>query len=178
MSGNDWQENVGVWLAIVTGIVTGMGTVFAMWREWQQFRQNQVVRLTNAAIVAVRRTEASIVRPLLMVRMTEAVNRFVHDHEGMDPNRFRSLLFSELYTVLRLSEDEKKLAKQTAENHLLALLRTMPSPPLRVKSDAQLKRNLHAVAEEVETAYSARPRPGVELLMQMAQFCGNALVTN
>jgi hypothetical protein len=29
-----------------------------------------------------------------------------------------------------LSEDEKKLAKQTAENHLLALLRTMPSPPL------------------------------------------------
>ena len=170
---SNWEQSIGVWLAIATGVVTGLGTMFAIWREWQKFRQNQVARLNSAAIVAVRRTEAAVVRPLLTLRMMDAVNRFVQELPQTEQNRFRSLLFCELYSLLRLSEEEKGLAKKTATNHLVDLLRSMPCPPIQLKTDTQLKRHWHAIKEEIETAYSARPRSGVELLRQMANFCGS-----
>ena len=169
---SSWEESIGVWLAICTGIVTGLGATFGFWREWENYRQNQVQRLSNAALVAVRRTEAGVVRPLLTARMTDIVNRFVVEHERTDTLRFKTLLFSELYASLRLSEAEKRLARTTATNHLIDLLRTMPSPPLCVKTDKQLNAKLHSVHEQVETAYSVRPRAGMELMNQLGQFLG------
>ena len=172
MSTSGWEESVGVWLAIATGVVTGLGTSFAIWREWQAYRQNQVTRLGSAATVAVRRTEAAVVRPLLSERMSTIVARFVQEHQGLGHTHFRTLLFCDLYDSLRLSETEKELAKKTAVNHLVDLLRAMPSPPIRIKTDGQLKKHWHAITEQVETAYSLRPRPAAELLGQMAQFSG------
>jgi hypothetical protein len=109
---SNWEQSIGVWLAIATGVVTGLGTMFAIWREWQQFRQNQVARLNSAAIVAVRRTEAAVVRPLLTLRMMDAVNRFVQEHPQTEQNRFRFLLFCEWYSLLRLSEEKRGWLKK------------------------------------------------------------------
>ena len=176
MASTDYS-NIGYWLAIATGIVTGFGTVYGLWREWQMFRQNQVTRLVNAANIAVRRTEASVVRPILSERMADTIVSFVSSHPDCDPIRFRTLLFRDLYRSMKLNADEKEIAKRTACNHLISLLQGMPTPPLRVKKDSQIKKNLPVIEEQVETAYGLRLRPSLDLMQQLASFSGATLHT-
>ena len=164
--------NIGVWLGVMTGMVTGLGAAFAMWREWQTYRQNQITRLSNAAITAVRRTEANVVRPLLAERMSETIEKFITLHKQEDSVRFRVLLFSELYRHMRLTEDEKQVARATAVNHLIEILRGMPSPPLRIVTEDQLNKQIRNIQEQIENAYSSRPRPTIDLLQHLGTFVG------
>ena len=164
--------NIGVWLGVMTGMVTGLGAAFAMWREWQTYRQNQITRLSNAAITAVRRTEANVVRPLLAERMSETIEKFITLHKQEDSVRFRVLLFSELYRHMRLTEDEKQVARATAINHLIEILRGMPSPPLRIVTEDQLNKQIRNIQEQIENAYSSRPRPTIDLLQHIGTFVG------
>ena len=169
---------VAVWFGIATGIVTALATVYGVWREWQTRRQQQATRLATAAASAVRRTEATIVRPLLTERMGDTISVFVQQHPLEDPTRFRTLLFRHLQQSMQLSEEEKLLAKQTAVNILITTLQGMPSAPLRVKSDDDINKNLKKIQEAVETAYGIRPRPTVEMLNNLATFCGGTVVVS
>ena len=173
MAAADWMGPVGVWVAVGTGIVTGLAALFGLYREWWTFRQRQADRLLDAATVAVRRAEATIVRPLLRQRLTEALGRAVEDYRHLDALRFRVLLFRDLQCALYLTDGEKRLANDTAVNLLVAQLRAMPSPPLRVDSDRDTARANRRLRELVETTYSLRRRPNVDMLQQLAYFCGN-----
>ena len=166
------EDSVVIWFGIGTGIVTGVATLYGLWREWQQYRLNQVTRLATAAQTAVRRTESSIVRPLLSERMANTVSEFVQLHPSQDAIRFRMLLFRDLHRTMRLSEDEKQLAKSTATNHLISILQEMPSPPLHVHTETEIKKNIQKVQECIETAYGLRPRATLELMQQLALFSG------
>ena len=167
---------LAVWFGIATGIVTILGTLYGIWREWQIRRQQQATRLATAAASAVRRAEATVVRPLLTDRMGDTISLFVQQHPSEDPTRFRTLLFRHLQQSMQLSEEEKLLAKQTAVNILITTLQGMPSAPVRVKSDDDINKNMKKINEAVETAYGLRPRPTVEMLNNLATFCGGATV--
>ena len=98
------DDSIGYWIAIATSIVTCFAAIYGVWREWQSFRQNQIVRLCAAATVAVRRTDAALVRPALSTRMADTINGFMasgHAHE--EPTRFRTLLFRDLIQSMRLT---------------------------------------------------------------------------
>jgi hypothetical protein len=166
------DDSVAVWVAIGTGVVTGMGALYGLYREWQMFRQQQATRLTNAATTAVRRTESSIVRPLLSNRMADTIGVFVKRHGAEDALRFRTLLFRDLHRNMRLTEVEKTIAKTTATNQLISILQGMPSSPLHVQTERQISKNIAKVQEAIETAYGLRPRATVELLQQLAHFSG------
>lgn len=166
------SDEWAVWIAVAAGIVTGFATAYGMYREWQTYRQNQTQRLTNAAAVAVRRAEANVVRPLLRDRMAATVKRFVELTTTTDERSFRTLLFCELHTGMRLTEEEKRLAHVTATNHLIDILRSVPAPPLRVHNDRQVSKHNGLLQELVENAYSQRMRPSVDLLQQLALFTG------
>jgi hypothetical protein len=169
-----WTDTVGVWIAIATGIVTVMAAAYGMYREWQAYRQNQSQRLSSAAAVAVRRSEAAVVRPLLGARLVDGIASFVTQHPNLDPLRFRTLLYADLQRCVRLTEEEKHVARETAVNNLIGLLRVMPAPPLRVHTDDQVRRQRGRLGELVETAYSMRVRPSGDMIQGLGTFCGGA----
>lgn len=172
----NWGTTLGVWVAVSTGIVTALGALYGVYREWQAYRQNQVQRLANAAMVAVRRAEANLVRPLLRERMTDTIQRFATRPaprgDGLNEVTFRVLLFCELHDGMRLTDAEKKQAHTVATNHLIAALRAMPSPPVHVYTDSQVTKHSGLLQELVENAYSTRIRPNTDLLQQLALFIG------
>ena len=110
--------------------------------------------------------------------MGDAISLFVQQHPSEDPTRFRILLFRHLQLSMQLSEEEKLLAKQTAVNILITTLQGMPSAPVRVTSDDDITKNLKTINEAVETAYGLRPRPTVEMLNNLATFCGGSVVVS
>ena len=172
------ENSVAVWFGIGTGIITAVATLYGIWREWQTRRQLQATRLATAASSAVRRTEATIVRPLLTERMGDTISVFVQQHPSEDPTGFRILLFRHLQLSMQLSEEERLLAKQAAVNILITTLQGMPSAPVRVTSDDDITKNLKTINEAVETAYGLRPRPTVEMLNNLATFCGGSVVVS
>ena len=177
-STDNWGATFGIWVAVSAGIVTAVATLYGIYREWQAYRQNQTVRLSNAAMVAVRRAEANVVRPLLRDRMAATVQRVLEttsrcvDETPSDSARFRARLFCELHSGMRLTEAEKRTAHTTATNNLIAALRVMPSPPLRVDTDEQVTKHDGLLQELAENAYSTRLRPSVDLLQQLSLFIG------
>ena len=178
-----------MWLAILTGVITALATLYGLWREWQAYRQNQALRLSNAAMVAVRRTEASLVRPRLGERLADTVQRFTLTNASnpLGPVPYRALLFGELQRNMRLPEEDKRLAKTTATNHLItsikapmisvavlcAILQGLPSPPLRLYTDDQINQHIHTLHEQIENAYGLRLRPSLDLVQQLVYFCGS-----
>ena len=94
--------------------------------------------MATAAAVAVRQAEALEVRPRLTERLASVTSQFVGANAHENSLHFRTLLFCELVQRVRLSPDEKGIVKATAVNTLISQLRSMPSPPLRVYSDAQM----------------------------------------
>jgi hypothetical protein len=166
-----WADTVGVWIAIATGIVSVMAAVYGLYREWQTYRQNQSQRLSSAAAVAVRRAEAAVVRPLLGARLVDGIGTFVARHPDLDPIRFRTLLYADLQRCVRLTDEEKHLARETAVNNLIGLLRAMPSPPLCLHTDGQVTRHRGRLSELVETAYSLRARPSGDMIHGLGSFC-------
>jgi hypothetical protein len=166
--------DVGIWIAVATGIVSVMAALYSLYREWQAWRQNQAQRLSAAAAVAVRRAEAGVVRPLLGARLVDGIAAFVARHPDLDALRFRTLLYADLQRCVRLTDDEKHVARETAVNNLIGLLRAMPSPPLRLHSDGQVARQRGRLSELVETAYSARARPSGDMIEGLGTFCGRS----
>ena len=90
-------DDIGIWVAVVTGIVTGLGAIYGLWREWQSYRQNQTQRLSNAATVAVRRAEASIMRPLLGERLIDTIKTFVTKYPSLNAIHFCALLLDSIF---------------------------------------------------------------------------------
>ena len=111
---------------------------------------------------------------LLRQRLADTLGRSIDEHRQLDAVRFRALLFRDLQCSLCLTEEEKKLAHDTAINLLFGLLRSMPDPPVRVDSDRQSARANKHLREVVETAYSLRLRPSADMLQQLAYFCGGS----
>ena len=221
----DMSDDVGYWIAVITGIVTCFVTLYGMWREWQAFRQNQTNRLSTAATVAVRRTDAAYVRPLLTGRMSDTINAFLPSHPGEDALRFRTLLFRNLVLSMQLTSRSgvvpppvarrTKNASQSERPPTISFIccnpfacipkgngPSIPSPPIRVRSDAEIHRNMQKLEEQIETAYksgcTARfvhsatacdpdgqsvplpvgpRRSSLELIQQLSQFSGNVVAS-
>lgn len=104
---------------------------YTTFRAVETRRVERQARLAQAAVVAVRRTEAGFVRPLLRDRMAEAVASYLARRAGEPPLHLRLQLFSELQRAVALTDEEKRVAHTVAVNHLVTLLRSMPSAPLR-----------------------------------------------
>lgn len=166
-----WEDSAAIWIGVLTAVVTVLGSLYTIYREWQQWRQNQARRLDDAATVAVRRTEASFVRPRLTDRLGHALTTFVATHPTDDPVRFRTLLFAELNRRVRLTEDEKTEARETGVRNLVSAMRTAPSPPLKVFTAEQVQEHRGRLLELVENAYGLRPRASADLIRQLANFC-------
>ena len=165
------EQTAGVWIAILVGAVTALGTLYGIYHTWQQWRQDRVHRLSQAALLAVRRTEATFVRPILRERLRTAVLDFLIQHPDHAVDlRMRMLLFCELQRSVGLTEEEKRTAHTTAVNHLVTILRTVPAPPLHVHSDANVRRHNGRLGEQIENAYSVRPRPSATLIEQLGRF--------
>ena len=165
-------DAVGVWIAIVAVGITSMGTAYGVYREWQQRRMNQVTRLNEVANIAVRRTEASVVKPILLGRLLLTLEQFTSAHsQETDHLQFRAQLFGELHRAVRLTADEKMHARLNAKNHLVGLLKTMPNPPLVVHSEKQELQHEGRMMELIETAYGLRVRPSTDLMQQLSMFC-------
>ena len=101
-----------------------------------------------------------------------------------DAVRFRTLLFAHLHRRVRLTSDEKHIAKQTAINDLITLLRSIPNPPVHVKTDGQVRKQEGRLTEQIETAYTLRmrpsqaggqPAPSFDLMQSLATFIGGTL---
>lgn len=165
------EQSAGIWVAVITAMVTTLATLYALYREWQRRRQERVERLAKLAMLAVRRTESAYVRPLLCARIWTCLDRFVHER-CVDPLRLRLRLFCEMQQTVGLTDDEKRIAQTTAINHLVALLRSTPSPPLHAHTDEDVALHEPHLREQVETAYSLRPRLAGVLVRQAGQFAG------
>jgi hypothetical protein len=171
------SDTVGIWIAIGAGVVATMGSCYGIYREWQQRRLNQITRLNDAATMAVRRTEAEFVRPILSERLSKTVQQFttLYSPES-DHLRFRALLFADLHGKVRLSVDEKAHAKLTATNHFIRILKSMPNPPIALHTARDEAQKNGTLIELIELAYGLRPRPSTELTQQLALFCGTDIM--
>lgn len=170
------SDVIGVWIAIGAGMVTAMGSCYGIYREWQQRRLNQITRLNDAAGMAVRRTEAAFVRPILADRLSHTVQDFTMMHAlESDHLRFRALLFAELHGKVRLTVAEKAHAKLTATTTLVGLLKGMPNPPIVLHTEKDEAQQHGRLTELVEMAYGLRTRPSTDLTLQLALFCGGGL---
>lgn len=86
--------------------------------------------------------------------------------------RTRFMLFCELQRTVRLTDEEKRTAQNLAIDQLVALLRTLPSPPIHVYSHRQAERHRGRLLEQVEAAHSLQPRLNGILIQQAGQFAG------
>lgn len=176
------EQSAGLWIAVLSAAVTILATVYAMHRTWQQRRQDRVQRLAQAATLAVRRTESAYVRPILCEKLRHCLVDFVHSrgftsvHAEWDSGT-RFLLYCQLQETVRLTDEEKHIAQTLAVNQLVALLRSLPSPPLRVHTDRQVTRNEGRLREQIELAYSLRPRLSGAMIEQVGEFAAAAPVT-
>lgn len=169
------SDAVGIWIVIATGVVAIMGSLYGLYKEWQQRRINQTVRLNDAAMLAVRNAEASFVRPLLTNRLAETLKQFTTEHiDDPDHLHFRALLFVELHRGVQISKDEKAHAKLLATNVFISIMKCMPNPPIKIHTDADEIQHAGRISEVLELAYSLRTRPSVDLMQQVAVFCSGA----
>lgn len=152
-----WEDTVTIWVAIFTGVITCLATLYAALRAAQQWRQDKARRLADAAGVAVRWTEArfgsvtekknrpaspQVVRPILKQRLSETILATLPpttprrggtvDDAVLDPLHYRMHLYAVLQESVGLTDDEKRLARRTAVDHLVGLLRAMPRARLSV----------------------------------------------
>ena len=85
----------------------------------------------------------------------------------------RLTLFCRLQHEVGLTAEAKTPARSMAFNHLVAMLRDIRPPVLRVKTDEDLKRYTPRLLGEIEAAYSASPRPSAELIQGLGHFLGS-----
>lgn len=168
----DVAASATIWLAVLGSILTAVGTMYGMVRTYLEWRLDKARRLNDAAAIAVRRTEAAFVRPLLKERMLEVLQSVppVSSSTG-SVIEYRSRLFCALQRCVGLRCDEKKKAQEDAVRFLVEHLRAMPSPPLRLKTDRDVARYHGRLRELVELAYNLRPRPSADMIRGVGEFC-------
>ena len=166
-----WQDVATLCVAVFLGALTTVTTVYALWRTVQDRRVARRQRILDAATVAVRWTEATMVRPLLTQRLVGAVNATRRDHHSgtrpPDPLIFRLHLYGALLETVALTADEKQAAFRGAERHLRDLIRTMAHPPIRLAS----ARAAVILRDAIEVACNLRPPLAVELIHGLGAFC-------
>jgi hypothetical protein len=178
------EDTIGItiWLAIMTGCITFLGTSYGLYLTVSQHRIETAVRLHEAAAIAVRRAEAAVVRPLLRDRMLTMIEETTggatsggQGGGGGSVVRARMLLFAALQRRLVLSASEKQDAHQYAVGDLVTQLRRNPNPPLRVKTSADLDRHAVRLSELVENAFNLRPRLSTEMIRALGDFSSPAV---
>ena len=168
-------------MAIVVGVM-GMGlSLVGAYHAWRERRVARAKRLTDAAAIAVRRVEATYVRPILQQRLEAAVHAWrrevpIAPADGGGSSRddrawWRMCLFCRLQREVRLNADEKTEARRRGVDGLVTTLRDMPSPPLRVHTERQRRRAAGTLAEQIEGAFQLRPRASTTLITEFNAFC-------
>lgn len=175
------QTDITAWLAVLTGVLTITGTLYGYLSNLKHRRIDRSRRLNEAAAVAVRRTEGSLIRPMLRTRLHETVVEHASAMTRMrgpgigdfpdDPLLVRMQLFVSLQRRMALTETEKNEAHRTAVSNLVAHLRLSPHSPISIKTTKDLERNSVRLSELIENAYNLRPRPGGEMIRSLAEFC-------
>lgn len=159
---------IGAWVAIITGAVGIVVAVYGAYQAWQGRRLERAARLNDAASVAVRKVEAVYARPIMQGRLDAVVRRWSHANET---DADRMLLFCDLQREVRLDSVEKAEAQRRSVENLVDALRVMPSPPLRVRTAADVQRHEGRLCEVIEGAYQLRPRLSASVIREFAQFC-------
>lgn len=165
-------DSIGAWIAISSSILAGALALYGVWQAWQQNRLSQSKRLSTAATVAVRRTEAVYVRPTLLLKFTNTLERWM-GRGSASPSLTeieRMHLYCELCREVKLTGEEKQQANTMAITTLREALATMVSTPM-VISDPIRPREQHRLAELVEEAYQLRPRVSASVVHEFNQFC-------
>jgi hypothetical protein len=172
----DVTSSIAVWLAVLSGVVTILGTLYGLFLAVTQRRMDMNARLNDAALIAVRRSEAAVVRPLLRERLlavvdaTETTTNNTSMSSGIDSWQRRARTFAALQRSMSLTEVEKHMAHEYALNNLVSYLRRTPNPPLRVQTQSELNRHAVRLSELIENAYNLRPRLGTELIHALGEF--------
>ena len=171
MSGGGWESSATVCMAVLTGTLTLVVSAYGLWRTVRDRRVRRLERLLQAANVAVRQTDASVVRPLLRERLMEAVDHAAAHYGHLDPLHYRLHLLVTMQRTIGLTPDQKRTALDHAVERLVALVRLLPNPPLRLPDDAAVARHRGRLEELVEVAYNLRPRPAGDIVATVGQFC-------
>lgn len=168
----DVAGSLVVWLAILSGILTILGTTYGLFLAVTQRRMDTNNRLNEAALISVRRAEAAIVRPILRERLLSVIEADSDDLSPvmLDAWQRRARTFAALQRSMSLSDTEKHTAHRYAINNLVSHLRRTPNPPLRVQTQGELNRHAVRLSELVENAYNLRPRLGAELIRSLGEF--------
>lgn len=169
-----WVEALTIALPILTGLVGIVVSVYGMMRARREARVAGWSRLLDVAGVAIRQSEAQVVRPILRDRMVEAMHlSLARRRDFPDPLHYRIHLLATLEGHIGLSREEKERAFTTALQYLVALLRTMPKPPLDVTTDADVAQHRGELVHVIEVAYNSRPRATGERIRVIGEFCHN-----
>ena len=185
------STSVGAWVAIIVGVL-GLGlSVAGAYHAWRERRLARAKRLADTAAMAVRRVEATYVRPILQDRLEAAVGAWQREMQtttgsaevGIEGRAWwRMRLFCRLQREVRLNATEKTEAQRRGVENLLTALRGMPAPPLRVHTERQVQAASGALAEQVEGAFQLRPRASTTLIGEFNTFCpaqvGGAVVSS
>lgn len=168
----DVTGSVVVWLAVLSGILTMLGTAYGLFLAVTQRRMDTNNRLNEAALIAVRRAEAAVVRPLLRERLLAIVEADgdPSTHPTLNAWQRRARTFAALQRSMTLTDAEKHTAHRYAVNNLVSHLRRIPNPPLCVETQQELNRHAVRLSELVENAYNIRPRLGAELIRALGEF--------
>ena len=193
------STSVGAWVAIIVGVLGLVLSVAGAYHAWRERRLARAKRLADTAAMAVRRVEATYVRPILQERLEAAVGAWQQEMQragstvvvvggegGMagcvegpsmtvTPDArgawWRMRLFCRLQREVRLNAAEKTEAQRRGVEGLLTALRGMPSPPLRVNTDRRVQSAAGALAEQIEGAFQLRPRASTTLIGEFNAFC-------
>lgn len=168
---------VTIWLSVLTGAATVVGTLYGVFMSQKQRHRDGEQRMRVLADIAVRRTEAAFVRPIIRQRMLTVLTQEEdnansnHSSDGGGALHRRVRLFVALEKGIRLTEPEKASAHRSAINHLVVLLRAAPNPPLNINGESQMRRHAVYLSGLIEAAYGLRPRLAAEAIRSVGEFC-------
>ena len=169
-----WVEALTIGLPVLTGVIGIAVSVYGLVRARRDALVSRWARLLDVAGVAIRQSEAQVVRPILRHRMIEALHlSLARRHEYPDALHYRIHLLAALEGHIGLQREEKERAFDTALQFLVALLRTMPKPPLEVPTDADVDVHRGELIHVIEVAYNLRPRATAERVRIIGEFCHN-----
>lgn len=168
------QESVTIWLPLMTGIITILLTLFGIYKGRQDRRKQRQLLLAQLAVVAVRLTGATYVRP----RLKERIEIIIEDEgskrsPNVDNDVWRMRLFCRLQRDVGLTTAEKSEARTISFNNLVNSIRSHATPPIDINSDKKLNQCTGLLYHEVETAYNLNPQQSNVMIMDLAAFVGH-----
>ena len=170
------EQSTTIWLPLISGFITLLLTLYGTYRSWLQRRAERQALVGNLARVAVRLTVSSYVRPLLKQRIDEVITEVSRAAPhccgavAEEALLWRMRLFCRLQARVGLSLEEKQHARTTAFNFLVEDIRGQSSPPMTLRTDAELNKAKPTLYREIEIAYNLQPRPANGMIMDLAAF--------